>query len=66
MPCLFQVYNHVFTLHILISSSKIDHDHMRVMLSKQKPIFCHAYIMYSAISWFHVLKLPNDIQIADR
>jgi hypothetical protein len=47
-------------------SSKIGHDHVRAMLLKQRLIFHHAYVMHSAISWFHVLELPNDIQIADR
>jgi hypothetical protein len=46
--------------------SKIGHDHVRAMLSNQRPIFCHAYVMHSAISWFRVLELPNDIQTADR
>jgi hypothetical protein len=42
------------------------HDHVHAMLFKQRLIFCHAYVMHSAVSWFHVLELPNDIQIADR
>jgi hypothetical protein len=36
------------------------------MLFRQRPIFHHDYIMHSAISYFHALELPNDIQIADR
>jgi hypothetical protein len=47
-------------------SSKIGHDHVQAMLFKQRPIFHHAYVMHSAIFCFHVLKLPNDIQTADR
>jgi hypothetical protein len=42
-------------------SSKIGHDHIRATLFKQRPIFCHAYAIHSAIPCFHVLKLPNDI-----
>jgi hypothetical protein len=47
-------------------SLKIGHDHVRAMLFKQRPIFRHAYVIHWAISWFHVLKFSNDIQIADR
>jgi hypothetical protein len=39
---------------------------VRAMLFKQRPIFRHAYVMHSAISYFHILELPNDIQTADR
>jgi hypothetical protein len=39
---------------------------MHAMLFRLRPIFRHAYVMHSAISWFHVLEFPNDIQIADR
>jgi hypothetical protein len=31
------------------------------MLLTQRLIFHHAYVMHSAISYFHVSKLPNDI-----
>jgi hypothetical protein len=68
--CLLQIYNHVFTFIYLFIycklSSKIGHDYVRAMLFKQRPIFLYAYVMHSAISCFHVLQLPNDIQIADR
>jgi hypothetical protein len=65
--CSFQIYNHAFTLFIYCNlSSKIGHDHVRAMFFKQRSIFQHAYVMHSAVSWFHVLELPNDIQIADR
>jgi hypothetical protein len=61
--CLLRIYNHAFTLFIfiVIYPQKISHVHVRAMMFKQRLIFCHAYIMHSAISWFHVLKLPNDI-----
>jgi hypothetical protein len=29
-------------------------------------IFCHAYVIHSAISYFHVYQLPSDIYIVDR
>jgi murein endopeptidase len=65
--CLLQIYNHASLLFIYCNlSSKIGHDHVRPMLFKQRPIFHHAYVMHSAISCFHVLELPNDIQTADR
>jgi hypothetical protein len=50
--CLLHIFNHAFTLFVLIAiySQKIGHVHARAMLSKQKPIFCHAYVMHSAIS----------------
>jgi murein endopeptidase len=65
--CLLQINNHVSLLLIYCNlSSKVGHDHVRAMLLKQRPIFRHAYIMHSAISCFHVLELPNDIQTADR
>jgi hypothetical protein len=56
--CLFHIYNHAFTLLVLFVTypQKIGRDHVRVMLLKQRPIFCHAYIIHSAISYFHVLK----------
>jgi hypothetical protein len=61
--CLLHIYNHAFTLFVLFCylSSKIGRDHVRVTLFKQRPIFCHAYVIHSAISCFHVQKLPNDI-----
>jgi hypothetical protein len=65
--CSLQIYNHVSLLFIYCNlSSKIRHDHVHAMLFIQRPIFRHAYVMHSAISWFHVLELPNDIQTADR
>jgi hypothetical protein len=36
------------------------------MLLIQRSVYHHAYVMRSAISYFHVLKLPNDIQSVDR
>jgi hypothetical protein len=67
LACLLQIYNHVSLLFIYCNlSSKIGHDHMYVMLFKLRPTFRHAYVMHSAISWFHVLELPNDFQTADR
>jgi hypothetical protein len=64
--CLLQVYNHAFTLCILILSSKIGHDHVLAMLFKQTLIFHYAYVMHSAISCFSCLELSNDVQTADR
>jgi hypothetical protein len=65
--CLLQIYKHASLLFNYCNlSSKIGHDHVRAMLFRQRLIFRHAYVMHSAISWFHVLELPNDIQIADR
>jgi hypothetical protein len=61
--CLLHIYNHAFTLFTFHCnlSLKISHDRVRATLFKQGPIFCHAYVMHSAISWFHVFKLSNDI-----
>jgi hypothetical protein len=60
---LLHIYNHSFTLFILI----VVYPRKSVMsmceqyFFKQRPIFCHAYVMHSAMSWFHVLNLSNDI-----
>jgi hypothetical protein len=61
--CLHHIYNHAFTLFVLIViyPQKVGHGHVQATLFKQRPIFCHAYITHSAISCFHVLKFPNDI-----
>jgi hypothetical protein len=61
--CLLHIYNLAFTLFIfiVIYLQKIGHVHVQAMMFKQRPIFCHAHVMHSAISWFHVLKLSNDI-----
>jgi hypothetical protein len=61
--CLLHIYSHAFTLFIFICylSSKIGRDHVQLTLFKQGLIFCHAYVIHSAISCFHVLKLPNGI-----
>jgi hypothetical protein len=61
--CLLHISNYAVTLFVLIViyPRKIGHDHVQAMLFKQRLIFCHAYDIHSAISCFHVLKLPNDI-----
>jgi hypothetical protein len=61
--CLCHIYNHAFTLFVLIViyPRKIGQDHVQATLSKQRSIFCHAYVMHSAISCFYVLKLPIGI-----
>jgi hypothetical protein len=65
--CLLQIYNHDSLLFIYCNlSSKIGRDHVHAMLFIQRPIFRHAHVMHSAMLWFHVLELPNDIQTADR
>jgi hypothetical protein len=52
--CLFHIYNHAFTLFTLF----IDYHqkpvmiHVRAMLFKQRLIFCHTYVIHSAISCF--------------
>jgi hypothetical protein len=63
-------YKFIIMLHLYLFycnlSSKIGHDHVCVMMFKLRTIFRHVYVMHSAISWFHVLEFPNDIQIVDR
>jgi hypothetical protein len=46
--CLSHTYNHAFTLSILsvIYPQKIGRDHAQVTLFKQRPIFCHAYVIH--------------------
>jgi hypothetical protein len=61
--CFFHIYNHAFTLFVLIViyPRKIGYDYVQATPFKQRSIFRHAYVMHSAISCFHVLKLPNGI-----
>jgi hypothetical protein len=63
--CKFIIMLHFYLFYCNLST-KIGHDHVCAMLFRQRLIFCHGYVMHLAISWFHVLELPNDIQIADK
>jgi hypothetical protein len=51
---LFHIYNHAFTLFALnyCLFSRIGHDHVRATLFEQRPIIRHAYVIYSAKSFF--------------
>jgi hypothetical protein len=63
--CLLHIYNHAFALFIfiVIYLQKSVMTSREKSLLKQRLIFNHAYIMHLAISWFHVLKFPNDIKL---
>jgi hypothetical protein len=51
--CSFHIYDHaLFYLFYLLFIIKVGHDHVRATLFKQRPIFCHAYVINSAISCF--------------
>jgi hypothetical protein len=63
--CKFTIMLHLYLFYCNLSS-KIGRDHVHAMLFIQRPIFCHAHVMHSAMFWFHVLELPNGIQTADR
>jgi hypothetical protein len=65
--CLLPIYNHASPLLIYYDLSlKIGHDHVLQCCLDKDRFFHHAYVMHSAISFLHVLELPNDIKIADR